>query len=238
MRFILLLALAVFITGCDSARRAMITPSDLTPIGASVGRARDQIKGKEYEKAISSLDEAQKIIQQKQSEVIERSKAASDMASRLAYIEPKYSEAVGIVWKWRLIAIGSWALFAGWFVLRQYFPFLKLLILITALSLMSACSDNLPNDCILDAINFNQALASRDRLTKSEVWNDILIVHLYKDGQTMGHCYSVFEWKGQLWAWDQDGSRLLRTSADKPLLIARELNPDAVMGYWIKDHRP
>lgn len=237
MKFIILISL-LFLVGCDSSHRAIVTASDLTPISASVGLARTQIKGKEYEKAISSLDEAQKIIQQKQSEVIQASKAANDMANRLNYIEPKYAEAVGIIWKWRLIAIGSWALFVGWFVLRQYLPILKLLILITCLSFMTGCSDNLPNDCVLDAINFNQAIASKQRLDKSDVWNDILIVQIYKDGQTMGHCYSVFLWKGQLWAWDQDGSRLLRTTADKPLLIARELNENAIAGYWIKDHRP
>lgn len=46
---------------------------------------------------------------------------------RLAYIEPKYASSVGIIWKWRLLAIASWVFFAGFFVARQYFPFLKIL---------------------------------------------------------------------------------------------------------------
>jgi len=46
---------------------------------------------------------------------------------RLAYLEPKYQEAVALIWKWRLYFIFLSGAVAVFFILRQYFPFLKAL---------------------------------------------------------------------------------------------------------------
>jgi len=114
---------------------------------------------------------------------------------------------------------------------------MKKLLLIPALFFLGCSEPNLPNDCLIDAVNFNQANASKWRLTNGGVWNDILIVQYESPRGLMGHCFSVFEWEGKLWAWDQEGSRLLSSQKNEPLFIARELMSNVVWAYWIKDHR-
>jgi hypothetical protein len=42
--------------------------------------------------------------------------------------EAQRKEESRLKWKWRLISFGMSALFAGYFVARHYFPFLKLIL--------------------------------------------------------------------------------------------------------------
>jgi hypothetical protein len=48
------------------------------------------------------------------------------MAERLEYLEAKYSQSVGLLWKWRLIGIGGMLLLPAFLALRNLFPILKL----------------------------------------------------------------------------------------------------------------
>jgi len=61
-----------------------------------------------------------------QKQVDENFKERSEMASRLEYLESKYSKAVGMLWKWRMIGIGGMLLLPAFLALRNFFPFLKL----------------------------------------------------------------------------------------------------------------
>lgn len=126
MKYLILLIVLCFI-GCNENQRSMISSPDLGGIAGKVTEARKEIKAKQYDKADAKLVEAEKIILDKQTEVNKATDQANKMAERLNYLEPKYNAAVGIVWKWRLIAGISWLLLVGWFVARQYFPFLKIL---------------------------------------------------------------------------------------------------------------
>jgi uncharacterized membrane-anchored protein YhcB (DUF1043 family) len=61
-----------------------------------------------------------------QAQVDKNFKERSEMAERLEYLEAKYSKAVGMLWKWRLIGIGGMLLLPAFLALRNFFPFLKL----------------------------------------------------------------------------------------------------------------
>ena len=75
----------------------------------------------------NDLADAQAQIVSLQSKVDTQTGQLNKETDRLNYLEPKYSESVGLVWKWRLIAIGIGAAVVGFFILRQYIPFLKLI---------------------------------------------------------------------------------------------------------------
>lgn len=128
MKTILILILSLCLVGCgDEVKKAMMQTTDLSQIGGKVGAARVAIKEKKLDVADARLFEAEKLVAQKQNEVDQATTRANAMVDRLNYIEPKYSESVGLLWKWRLIAFGTIAAVVGFFVLRQYFPFLKIL---------------------------------------------------------------------------------------------------------------
>jgi len=72
------------------------------------------------------LDNTKDQILKLQSQVDKNFKERSEMAERLEYLEAKYSKAVGMLWKWRLIGIGGMLLLPAFLALRNFFPFLKL----------------------------------------------------------------------------------------------------------------
>jgi hypothetical protein len=72
------------------------------------------------------LDNTKDQILKLQSQVDKNFKERSEMAERLEYLETKYSKAVGMLWKWRLIGIGGMLLLPAFLALRNFFPFLKL----------------------------------------------------------------------------------------------------------------
>ena len=72
------------------------------------------------------LDNTKDQILKLQSQVDKNFKERSEMAERLEYLEAKYSKAVGMLWKWRLIGIGGILLLPAFLALRNFFPFLKL----------------------------------------------------------------------------------------------------------------
>ncbi len=73
------------------------------------------------------LDNTKSQILKLQAQVDKNFKERSEMVERLEYLEHKYSKAVGLLWKWRLIAIGGLLLLPAFLALRNFFPFLKLL---------------------------------------------------------------------------------------------------------------
>jgi len=73
------------------------------------------------------LDNAQVQVNDLQTKVDGLTKSAETMSARLQYLEPKYAAATGLLWKWRLIAAGIGAAVIGFFILRQYLPFLKVI---------------------------------------------------------------------------------------------------------------
>jgi flagellar motility protein MotE (MotC chaperone) len=72
------------------------------------------------------LDNTKDQILKLQSQVDKNFKERREMAERLEYLEGKYSKAVGLLWKWRLIGVGGMLLLPAFLALRQFFPFLKL----------------------------------------------------------------------------------------------------------------
>jgi len=72
------------------------------------------------------LDNTKDQILKLQSQVDKNFKERSEMAERLEYLEAKYSKAVGMLWKWRLIGIGGMLLLPAFLALRNLFPILKL----------------------------------------------------------------------------------------------------------------
>lgn len=72
------------------------------------------------------LDKTKDHILKLQAQVDKNFKERQEMAERLEYLEHKYSKAVGLLWKWRLIAVGGILLLPAFLALRQFFPILKL----------------------------------------------------------------------------------------------------------------
>ena len=72
------------------------------------------------------LDNTKDQILKLQSQVDKNFKERSEMAERLEYLEAKYSQSVGLLWKWRLIGIGGMLLLPAFLALRNLFPILKL----------------------------------------------------------------------------------------------------------------
>jgi len=61
-----------------------------------------------------------------QAQVDTNFKERSEMAARLEYLEVKYSQAVGMLWKWRLIGAAGALLLPAFIALRTFFPILKI----------------------------------------------------------------------------------------------------------------
>jgi hypothetical protein len=152
MRFAALLALGLCLTGCFEATApstvkhvdlgGVLTPiSDAnkvedrlipnacaveaqgTPAHSDVSKAilsdSQQVK-KDLEEALLNSKKVDEALRAKDTE-------EQKLLDRNVYLESKYSESVKLLWKWRLITVGILAAVAGFFVLRQYIPFLKLI---------------------------------------------------------------------------------------------------------------
>lgn len=119
--FILLSVIAL--SGCATTTRTTITPTDLDPIKKSLTVAIDDWKMKRYDAVGPQLKGTLTLIDQKQQEVDRLARDVERITERLNYIEPKYSEAVGLLWKWRLITIGLAAWTIGSFIwkFRRWF---------------------------------------------------------------------------------------------------------------------
>lgn len=76
----------------------------------------------------ADLERAKQETDSRQKEIEHLTGEMNRVVDRLNYLEPKYAEAIGILWKWRIIAIGSWVLIACFFVFRSWikihFPFM------------------------------------------------------------------------------------------------------------------
>ena len=63
-----------------------------------------------------------------EAELVTAQAQTAETEKRLNYLEPKYNAAVGIIWKWRVYAIGTWAviglLIAGKIYFKSWLPFL------------------------------------------------------------------------------------------------------------------
>lgn len=147
---LLIIPLAFLLCGCGSLSRSSLVSPSLDSIEGSVGRASDEIGKSEItatkvlkygamkdDPEVKAMVQSLKIakielvtakgeIKVKQGEVDKMTEQSNKVIDRLNYLEPKYATAVGVLWKWRFIAIGSWLAFAGYMVAKFYFriPFL------------------------------------------------------------------------------------------------------------------
>jgi len=137
MKYILFLLSPMLFIGCVSpGNRVMVETPSVAKAGKSVRDAKEIAKGisekgtaaKSPESAalIKRLGEAEAQLVESQAKIDSQAADYSKSLERLNYIEPKYAQAVGILWKWRLICFGIIAAVVGFFVARQYFPFLKI----------------------------------------------------------------------------------------------------------------
>lgn len=152
MKWIISLLAMLGLTGCETTQHSAIQPTDLTGIKTSVVSASEGVTrsssiasevlktgakpGDSRIKALAlqltaiqkDLAQARKDIDDKQKQITKVTADMNKVVDRLNYLEPKYAAAVGILWKWRLIAIGSWVamacfvLFRGW--IKAHIPFL------------------------------------------------------------------------------------------------------------------
>jgi hypothetical protein len=138
MKYLLPLLASVLFIGCAGHdERVMVETPSVAAAGKSVRNAKaiaknianngTLAKSTESAQLVKSLQEAEAQLAEAQNKIEIQAKDYEKALNRLNYIEPKYSEAVGILWKWRLITIGLLLSFAAFFILRQYFPFLKIL---------------------------------------------------------------------------------------------------------------
>jgi len=150
MRKFLVVIFSMLLFGCESVNRSSLTSPNLIVISDSVDLATGKIKDatvitkkvyrdgakkndpevkklEEYlVKALLDLSVANAQIKEKQAQIDAVTANSNKVIDRLNYLEPKYATSVGILWKWRFIAIGSWLAFAGYMVAKFYFriPFL------------------------------------------------------------------------------------------------------------------
>jgi len=113
LRFLLLVAFG-FLIGCahDNVR---VDPVSISGIGNQVGKAK--AKAQDISKTgsapndpkvgalIADLEAAEAEIAKVQKKLDDQAHEYEKIINRLNYLEPKYSEAVGLLWKWRMIAI-------------------------------------------------------------------------------------------------------------------------------------
>lgn len=121
------LVLAFLVSGCASVKHASSASLTLEATTQSVLKAQAIARSiPECRPVADELDNTKDQILKLQAQVDKNFKERSEMAERLEYLEHKYSKAVGLLWKWRLIGIGGMLLLPAFLALRQFFPFLKL----------------------------------------------------------------------------------------------------------------
>lgn len=113
--------------GCASAKYTSSGSLTLEATTQSVLKAQSIARSIPACKPVADeLDNTKDQILKLQAQVDKNFKERREMAERLEYLEGKYSKAVGLLWKWRLIGIGGLLLLPAFLALRQFFPFLKL----------------------------------------------------------------------------------------------------------------
>lgn len=127
MKYIVLL-LFLFLSGCSSTKYSSSGSLTLEATTQSVLKAQSIARSIPACKPVADeLDNTKDQILKLQEQVDKNFKERQQMAERLEYLELKYSKAVGLLWKWRFIAVGGILLLPAFLALRQFFPFLKLL---------------------------------------------------------------------------------------------------------------
>jgi len=127
MRFINLLSFGIILSSCASTKYTSSGSLTLEATTQSVLKAQSIARSIPACKPVADeLDNTKDQILKLQSQVDKNFKERSEMAERLEYLEAKYSQSVGLLWKWRLIGIGGMLLLPAFLALRNFFPFLKL----------------------------------------------------------------------------------------------------------------
>jgi len=127
MQFILLLTFCLALSSCASTKYSSSGSLTLQATTASVLKAQSIARSIPACKPVADeLDNTKDQILKLQSQVDKNFKERSEMAERLEYLEAKYSQSVGLLWKWRLIGIGGMLLLPAFLALRNLFPILKL----------------------------------------------------------------------------------------------------------------
>jgi sensor histidine kinase YesM len=128
MQFISLVLICFLLTSCASTRTTSSGSLTLEATTQSVLKAQAIARSIPACKPVADeLDNTKSQILKLQAQVDKNFKERQEMAERLEYLEGKYSKAIGLLWKWRLIAIGGILLLPAFLALRNFFPFLKLL---------------------------------------------------------------------------------------------------------------
>ena len=124
---LLFLLVLLTLTSCASTKYSSSGSLTLQATTDSVLKAQSIARSIPACKPVADeLDNTKDQILKLQSQVDKNFKERSEMAERLEYLEGKYSKAVGMLWKWRLIGIGGMLLLPAFLALRNFFPFLKL----------------------------------------------------------------------------------------------------------------
>jgi len=124
---ILLLLVLLTLTSCASTKYSSSGSLTLQATTASVLKAQSIARSIPACKPVADeLDNTKDQILKLQSQIDKNFKERSEMAERLEYLEAKYSQSVGLLWKWRLIGIGGMLLLPAFLALRNLFPILKL----------------------------------------------------------------------------------------------------------------
>lgn len=127
MRFINPLLLCVILSSCASTRTTSSGSLTLEATTQSILKAQSIARSIPACKPVADeLENTKDQIFKLQSQVDNNFKERQEMATRLEYLEKKYSDSVGLLWKWRLIGIGGMLLLPAFLALRNLFPILKL----------------------------------------------------------------------------------------------------------------
>jgi len=124
---LLFLFVLLTLTSCASTKYSSSGSLTLQATTASVLKAQSIARSIPACKPVADeLDNTKDQILKLQSQIDKNFKERSEMAERLEYLEAKYSQSVGLLWKWRLIGIGGMLLLPAFLALRNLFPILKL----------------------------------------------------------------------------------------------------------------
>ena len=124
---LLFLLVLLTLTSCASTKYSSSGSLTLQATTASVLKAQSIARSIPACKPVADeLENTKDQILKLQAQVDTNFKERSEMAARLEYLEVKYSKAVGMLWKWRLIGIGGLLLLPAYLALRNFFPILKL----------------------------------------------------------------------------------------------------------------
>lgn len=119
MKTILIIVSSIFLVGCASTQKAEKTQSpSLSGITNKIGEAQNNVKTvikvvkdqailDRLNAALRALDEANILAVEKQKTIDSITAALNVRTERLSYLEPKYNDAVLLLWKWRGLTIGG-----------------------------------------------------------------------------------------------------------------------------------